>query len=132
MKEYWTGGHTKHRLKYHVVCVLKYRKRVLRGGVKKRLKELLYEACEVNRWWIHELNIRKDHVHMLIQINSRESIAEVMQKIKGGSSRIIREEYPELEEFLWGDSFWGDGYFAETVGVKNEEVIEKYIRDQSE
>jgi putative transposase len=103
---------------------------VLRGEVKKRLMELFYEACEINRWWIHEINIQEDHIHMMIQIKPRDSVSEVVRKLKGGSSRIVRKEYPELEEFLWGDSFWCDGYFAETVGQVNKEVIRKYIRDQ--
>ncbi len=91
---------------------------------------MLYEACKMNRWWIEELSIQNDHVHVMIQINPRESVAEVVQILKGGTSRIIRKEYPELEEFLWGDSFWADGYFAETVGQVEEEVVTKYIRDQ--
>ena len=71
-----------------------------------------------------------DHVHMLIQIRPRESVSKVVQLLKGGSSRVLRAEIPKLEEFLWGDSFWADGYFAETVGKTNEEVIRKYIREQ--
>jgi REP element-mobilizing transposase RayT len=55
----------------------------------------------MNEWELHELNIQKDHVHMLIQINPRESLAKVVQILKGGTSFIIRKEYPELEEFLW-------------------------------
>jgi putative transposase len=70
-------------------------------------------------------------VHIMIQIKPSESIAEVVQILKGGTSRVIRKEYPELEEFLWGDSFWADGYFAETVGKVDEQVIKKYIREQS-
>lgn len=69
---------------------------------------------------------------MIIQIKVSESVAEVMQILKGGTSRVIRKEYPELEEFLWGDSFWAYGYFAETIGQVNEEVVKKYIRDQQE
>jgi len=69
-------------------------------------------------------------VHVLIQISPRESVAEVVKILKGGTSRVIRTEFPELEEFLWGDSLWADGYFAETVGKVDEEVIQKYIRDQ--
>jgi Transposase and inactivated derivatives len=53
-----------------------------------------------------------DHVHMLIQIQPTLSISKVVQIIKGGTSRILRMEYPELEEFIWGDSFWAEGYFA--------------------
>jgi len=67
---------------------------------------------------------------MLLQINPRESLSKVMQILKGGSSFVVREEYPDLEEFLWGDSFWGDGFFAESVGAKNEKVIREYIKNQ--
>ena len=72
-----------------------------------------------------------DHVHLIIQTNPSDSVAEVVQRLKGGTSRVIRKEFPELEEFLWGDSLWADGYFAETVGSVDEEVVRRYIRQQS-
>jgi len=50
--------------------------------------------------------------------------------MKGATSRLIRKEYPELEEFVWGDSLWNDGYFAETIGTVDEEQIKKYIEAQ--
>jgi len=84
----------------------------------------------LNRWRISEISIQEDHVHMIIQGNPRESIADVVHRLKGGTSRIIRKEFPELEEFLWGDSFWADGYFAEAVGKVDEEIVKRYIRDQ--
>lgn len=130
MARYWTGAHTKHKLQFHLIWIPKYRRRVLRGKVAVRLKQLLYEACKINRWWIGELNIQVDHVHMVIQIKPSNSVAEVVQILKGGTSRVIRKEFPELEEFLWGDSFWADGYFAESIGQIDEEVIKKYIREQ--
>lgn len=131
MAEYKTGASTKHRLLTHLVWCPKYRRRVLIGKIARRLTDLFVQAGEINDWDIIELNVQKDHVHMLIQTNPRESIASVVQKLKGGSSYIIRKEYPELEEFLWGDSFWCDGYFAESVGQVNEEVIRAYIKNQT-
>ena len=128
MARYVTGAHTKHRLQYHLVWIPKYRKRVLRGKIASRLRQLLYEACRVNRWWTSEMSIQEDHIHLVVQIPPQYSVAEVVQIFKGGTSRMLRKEYPELEEFLWGDSFWADGYFAETVGQVDEEVVRKYIR----
>ena len=84
----------------------------------------------MNRWFISELSMPEDHLHMIIQIKPSDSIAYVMQRLKGGTSHIVRKEFPELEEFLWGDNFWADGYFAETVGQVNEAVVKKYIHDQ--
>ena len=130
MARYQTGSHTRHRLQYHLVWIPKYRRRVLRGKMAIRLKQLLNEGCRINRWWISELSIQEDHVHLIIQTNPRDSVAEVVQRLKGGTSRVIRKEYPELEEFLWGDSFWADGDFAETVGNVDEEVVRRYIREQ--
>ncbi len=128
--EYWFGSHTKHRLMYHVVWIPKYRKRVLEGELVNRLRYLLNQCAEMNRWKILELNIRIDHVHMLVQLKPNSSLSRAVQLFKGGSSRVIRKEFPELEEFLWGDSFWADGYFAETIGKLNYEQIKEYIKNQ--
>ncbi len=67
----------------------------------------------------------------MVQVPPQYSMAEGVQIFKRGTSRVLRKEYLELEEFLWGDSFWADGYFAETVGQVNEEIVKKYIRDQT-
>jgi putative transposase len=84
----------------------------------------------LNRWWIGEISIPNDHVHVVIQIKASDSVGEVVNILKGGTSRVLRKEFPELEEFLWGDSFWADGYFAESVGKVDEEVVRKYIQRQ--
>ena len=68
MAGYWTGSHTKHRLQVDLVWIPKYRKRVLLGKIVVRLKRLMYEACKANRWWIGEISIQEDHVHVMIQV----------------------------------------------------------------
>lgn len=98
--------------------------------MKARLEELFRECAQMNEWTIEELNIQEDHVHMLIGLKPSISVSKAVQYLKGGSSRVIRKEYPELEEFLWGDSFWSDGYFAETVGTISEDRIREYIKNQ--
>jgi len=130
MARLWKGQHTTHRLRYHLVWVPKYRKRVLRGKIAYRLRGLLFDGCRINGWWLGKNSIQYDHVHLLIQLKPSDSVANVVQILKGGTSRVIRKEFPELEEFLWGDSFWQDGYFAESVGQVDEEVIRKYIDEQ--
>jgi len=143
--KYWSSAHTKHRLRYHLVFIpkyknTKYRKRVLQGKVAARLEELLRQACEINRWSLEEIAIQPDHVHLysvhlLVQVQPKYSVSEVMRILKGGSSRVLRSEFPALAEFLWGKSLWGkilwaDGYFAATVGVVEGSVISEYIRAQ--
>lgn len=127
--KHWHGGHTKHRLMYHLVWIPKYRKRVLSGKIAATLTHLFYEACKVNNWWIEELKILPDHVHMLIQIHPSESVSKIVQHLKGGSSHYLRKEMPELEEYIWGESLWADGYFAETVGSTSASAVKKYIRE---
>jgi len=129
-KRYWTGSHTKHRLRFHLVWIPKRRKKILTGKIANRVEELCYEACHVNKWWIEVMNVQEDHVHILIQIKPRESIAEVVQILKGGISKKIAQEYPESEAFEWSKTLWCDGYFAESVGQVNESVISEYIRNQ--
>lgn len=128
--KYQVGSHTKHRLIYHFTFIPKYRKEIIRGKLKKRLIELFNECASVNNWLILQLEILSDHIHLLIQLNTDDSPAKAMQFIKGGSSIVIRKEFPDIKAFLWGDSFWADGYFVETIGIKNEKIIRAYLDSQ--
>ena len=133
MKEvFWTGAHTTYRHLYHIVIIQKYLRKVLRGSLVRRLMELFYECAKMNKWFIHELEVMPDHVHMLIQLPNTVTVPQAVMHLKGGSARIIRREFPELEEFLWGDRLWQDGYFSETVGRANETVMRAYIKSQWE
>lgn len=130
MKKYWHGAHTTHRNMYHLVWLPKYRKKILQGAVKERLEELFRTCAEVNSWEIQELNIQPDHVHMVVQIPPSIAVCKVVQFFKGASSKVIREEIPEVKKFLWGKDFWADGYFSETFGHCSEETILNYVRNQ--
>lgn len=130
MVKYWTGAHSKYRLMIHLVWIPKYRKRILKGELAKRIKELLTLCTEANGWRIDEINIQEDHVHLVVQFVTTVSVSKMVQLFKGRSSRALRKEFPELAEFYWGDSFWADGYFAETVGVCNLKMIREYVKNQ--
>ena len=130
MAKYWRGAHTKYRLMIHLVWIPKYRKRVLKGELKKRIEELLNLCAEANGWKIEELNVQEDHVHLILQFVTTISVSKMVQLLKGKTSRILRKEFPSLAEFYWGDSFWADGYFAETVGHCNIDIIKEYVKNQ--
>jgi len=117
-------------IQYHFVWIPKYRKRLLINQVKSRLEQLFQQCAEINQFEILELSIQPDHVHLFLSAKPRYSPANIMNLIKGGSSRIIRQEFPELEEFLWGDSFWADGYFVSTHSNVTEDIIRNYINEQ--
>ena len=128
--KYWTGAHTKHRIMYHIVWLPKYRKRVLNGKLAERVEVLIRECAEINDWQVAELSVQPDHIHLLIQLRPNISVSKAVQLFKGRSSRIIRKEFPGLIEFYWGDSFWGDGFFVETVGQVNFDKMKDYIKAQ--
>jgi putative transposase len=86
----------------------------------------------VNWWWIEEVKVLSDHVHVLIQVQPTDTVAGVVQRLKGGTSYLLRKEFPELEEFLWGDHFWADGYFAETVGARSFAAVKRYIKENAD
>ncbi len=130
MISYKSGAHSKHRLMIHIVWVPKYRKRVLKGSLASRIDELLRLCAEANGWTVLELNVQPDHVHIVVQFVPTVSVSQMVQKFKGKSSKIVREEFPELEEVYWGDSFWADGYFAETAGKCDISVVLDYVKNQ--
>ena len=125
-----TTANATYDIQYHFVWIPKYRKRVLEGLIKERLNQLFHDCAEINQFEIMELSIQEDHVRLLLSAKPRYSPAEIMRLIKGGSSRVIRQEFPEIEEFLWGDSFWADGYFVSTLSTVTEDIIKEYIRNQ--
>ncbi|PIS09215.1 IS200/IS605 family transposase, partial [Candidatus Beckwithbacteria bacterium CG10_big_fil_rev_8_21_14_0_10_34_10] len=110
------GCHSVTRLAYHFTFIPKYRKRKLTGEIKKRLEGMIKFCAQVNDWKVMELDIQPDHVHLLLQANAVDSPSSIMKRIKGGTSKKLREYFPGLTETIWMKSFWAGGYFAETVG----------------
>ena len=104
----------------------------MQGRLCQRMSELIYEAAKINKWFVHEFEIKEDHVHIMIQLPPTITVAKAVMYMKGGTSRVIRQEFPELREWLWGDSLWQDGYFAETSGKVDEKKLREYIRKQWE
>jgi len=119
-----------HRLRVHLVWTPKYRRSLLSGEVSRRVEELLRHACVAHEWEVLELSVQVDHIHLLLQITPSVSVSRVMNILKGGSSRRLRLEFPELEDSLWGASFWCDGYFVDSVGQLQESVVRRYIKNQ--
>lgn len=130
MAIYQSGAHSTHRLMIHLVWIPKYRKRILQGKLAIRVDELLRLCAEANGWKVLELNVQKDHVHIVIQFVPTIAVSKMVQLLKGKSSKVVREEFPELEEVYWGDSFWADGFFAETAGKCDLKVILDYVKNQ--
>ena len=123
------ASHCVYDTRYHLVWAPKYRKWVLQGVIRQRVKELFQEIAEHHGFEIEEMEVDKDHVHLFLSFPPKYSIGQVVGLMKAVSAKEIREEFPEVRKQLWGGEFWEDGYFARTVGDKvTAEVIKKYIR----
>ena len=125
-----TGAHTQYDLQIHVVWLTKYRKKVLKYRVVDRLKILLMQGCSAKKITIIKGNIQADHVHLLLSIPANLSVAQVMQYLKGRSSKKLQEEFPELRRQYWGQHLWATGYFCRSVGKVTTEAIKEYIESQ--
>ena len=131
-QHHYHGPHSRYRLQYHLVWIPKYRRRVMVGDVAASVRKLFYDCAQMNDWWITRLAVMPDHVHLLIELPPTVSISQTVKTFKGGSSRALRQMHPELDEWLWGDSFWAVGYFAESVGRVTENAIKLYIENQKD
>ena len=130
MKRLKSTAQTKYDLRYHFVFIPKYRKRVLKGEIAKRIEGMIKFAAQIHNWEIFELAIQKNHIHLYIGAQPKWSPSKIMNVIKGGSSKKIRELFPELDEVYWGATFWADGYLVKSVGQITDKVISKYVQKQ--
>lgn len=123
------ASHCVYDTRYHLVWAPKYRKWVLQGVIRQRVKELFQEIAGHHGFEIEEMAGDKDRVHLFLSFPPKYSIGQMVGLMKAVSAKEIREEFPEVRKQLWGGEFWEDGYFARTVGDKvTAEVIKKYIR----
>ena len=132
MADYRKGSHTVYDIKYHFVWITKYRYPVLRGSIAMRARELLRQGCGANNLRILKGSVGKDHIHMLLSCPTTMAPSEIAQKLKGRTSKILQEEFPELKKRYWGQHMWGRGYFCGTVGEVDQKTIENYIEHQGE
>ena len=127
MSEYRRGSHTISRLTVHIVWVTKYRYKVLKGEIQKRCRELIIHICDAEDIRILKGVVSKDHVHMLIEYPPSKSVSDMVKKMKGRTSRLLQQEYPELQKRYWGKHFWAIGYGAWSTGTMSEELVEEYL-----
>lgn len=131
--DYISQNHSKHLLMAHLIFVCKYRKSLL---VKfgNEMKNILYNIAEEKDLNIVEMEVDKNHIHLLVQYPPTKSILDIVRLFKQMSTyRIWRQNNNQkcLQKHFWNEkTFWTDGYFACSIGQVSKDVIEKYIQNQ--
>lgn len=123
--------HTRWECKYHVVFIPKCRRKTLFGGIRNYLGDVFRELARERESRIEEGHLMPDHVHMLISIPPKYSVAQVIGYIKGKSAISIARSHMGRRRNFVGYSFWARGYFVSTVG-RDETVIREYIKKQED
>ena len=129
MKDWQSQAHVKWECKYHVVFVPKYRQKVFFGRLRVRIGGILRELCRQKDLELLEGHAMEDHIHMLLSVPPRYSIAMTVGYLKGKSAIRIHRELLGTKGILTGRRFWARGYCVSTVG-RNEAQIREYIRKQ--
>jgi putative transposase len=129
MNERWTRSKTVvYNLGYHLIWSPKYRRKVLVGLVAERLEELLLEKSKSIGVDLKIVAIQSDHLHLFVKTDPTDSPHWVVQQLKGYTSRILRQEFPELKSKI--PSLWTRSYYCESVGHISNNIIARYIEEQ--
>ena len=122
-------AHSKWDCKYHLVFILKYRRKAIFGKIRKGLGEIFHDLARQKECRIVEGHLLSDHVHMCIQIPPKHSVASVVGFLKGKSAIAIARKLSQRDKNFTGQHFWARGYCVSTVGYELD-AVKKYIRQQ--
>ncbi len=129
MKDWQSQAHVMWECKYHVVILPKYRRKVLYGRLRRDVGRVLRELCRYKDVELVEGKAMVDHIHMLLSVPPKHSIAMTIGYLKGKSAIRIHRELLRTKGTLFGRTFWARGYCVSTVGL-DEATIREYIKNQ--
>lgn len=127
--------HNKHSvflLRYHLVLVVKYRRKVIDEEISERAKEIFSYICSNYNITLEEWNHDENHVHILFRAHPNTKISKFINAYKSASSRLIKKEFPKIKTKLWKEHFWSQSFCLLTTGGAPIEVIKQYIETQGE
>ena len=125
-----SGNHSVFEMHYHLILVIKYRRKVINNAVSEHLREIFeYIAPRYGirvEAWNHDI----DHVHVLFTGKPNSDLSGFINSYKSASSRIIKRAFPNIRNYLWKDAFWSRSYCIVTTGGVTADIIERYISSQ--
>lgn len=132
MSRFHKLSHTIWHCQYHIVWVPKYRFRVLHGAAGRAVEEGIQAVCGYAGCEVVEMNVRKDHVRLIVMIPPKLAISDVMGRVKGQTAIKTFKQFRNLRQKpYWGNHFWSPGYCVDTAGLDSE-MIQKYVRYQEQ
>ena len=123
--------HTKWECKYHIIFIPKCRRKVLYGTLRRHLGNVLKELVQRKECRVEEGHLMSDHIHMLLSIPPKYSVAQIVGYVKGKSAIHIARTYMGKGRNFMGEHFWARGYYVSTVG-RDEKQIREYIKKQEQ
>ena len=131
MREWASQSHVRWYCRYHIVFTPKYRKRVIYGSLREQIGKIIRRLCGEHKVELIEGHAMSDHVHVLLAIPPKYSVANTVGFIKGKSAIRIHREHLGRRRNFTGFHFWARGYCVSTVGLE-EQTIREYIQNQEE
>ncbi|WP_056994411.1 IS200/IS605 family transposase [Limosilactobacillus ingluviei] len=122
--------HSVYLLNYHLVMVIKYRRKVITDEVSEYLKHQFVRVGEFYGVTLQEWNHDVDHVHVLFRATPHTEITKFLNAYKSSSSRMVKKKFPEITQYLWKSAFWTQSYCLISTGGAPLEVVKKYIENQ--
>ena len=126
------NAHSVFLLHYHLVLVVKYRRKVFDETISERAKEIFVYIAPKYNITLQEWNHDKDHAHILFRAHPNSEISKFINAYKSASSRLLKKEFPQIRQKLWKECFWSQSFCLLTTGGAPIEVIRKYIESQGE
>ena len=126
------NNHSVFLMYYHLVLVIKYRRKVIDNNISARLKEIFEYIAKKYNIDLQEWNHNKEHVHILFKAHPNSELSKFINAYKSASSRIIKKEYQVIKKALWKEHFWSRSFCLLTTGGAPIEVIKRYIESQGE
>lgn len=126
------NNHSVFLMYYHLVLVIKYRRKVIDNNVSSRLKEIFEYITPNYNIDLQEWNHDKDHVHILFKAQPNSELSKFINAYKSASSRLIKKDYPIIKKALWKEYFWSRSFCLLTTGGAPIQVVKRYIESQGE
>lgn len=127
-----TNAHSVFLLHYHLILVVKYRRKVFDSEISDRAKAIFEYIAPTYKITLLEWNHDKDHIHILFKAHPKTEISKFINAYKSASSRLLKKEFSQIRQKLWKEYFWSQSFCLITAGGAALSVIKQYIESQGE